>query len=159
MTATDDLITSIILEEGPPSANPLDAGGRTAFGISERANPQAWQHGAPTEEAARAIYMQKYVLGPHFDLLPLPLQTQMVDYGVNSGPYIATSKLQAILRVPIDGKVGPATLAALAQTDGRIVNNALVAARVRMIGNLVHTKPSQVTFLNGWLDRALQFLV
>lgn len=156
---TDDLITSILVAEGKPSANPLDAGGRTAFGIAERANPAAWLHGPPTEAEARALYAQKYVAGPGFTDLPTPLQAQMVDFGVTSGPYIAISKLQAILRVPIDGRMGPATLGALATHDLRIVNNALVAARVRMIGKLVHGKPSQVTFLAGWLDRALQFLV
>lgn len=156
---TDDLISALILAEGKPSNNPADAGGRTAFGISQAANPAAWLHGPPTEQEARAIYLQKYVLGPGFAAIPAPLQAQLVDYGVTSGPYIAISKLQAILRLPIDGVIGPQTVEAIASSDLRTVNNQLVAARIKMIGHIVHVKPAQATFLDGWLARALEFLV
>ncbi len=158
MPTIADIINNEIKIEGAPTNDPTDKGGRTAFGISEKSNPAAWANGAPTEAQARAIYLQKYVNGPGFDKIKNPqLQAQLVDFGVNSGPMIAIMKLQAILGVTPDGILGPKTLTALdARTDN--VNNLLVAARVKMIGQIVVKNPSQIKYLNGWLSRALEFL-
>lgn len=154
-----DPIDDIIKREGPESNSVDDKGGRTAYGISERSNPSAWFDDKVTEAEARAIYEQKYVLWPKFNLITDPLlRTQLIDYGVNSGPGVAILKLQGILHVTADGVIGPETLGALAKADPTFVNNQLVAARVKMIGNIVHNNPSQIKWLNGWLDRACQFL-
>src|ERR1035437_60199 len=155
MPSINDIITKEIKTEGAATNDPTDKGGPTAFGISKTANPEAWKNGAPTEAQARAIYIQKYVVGPGFDKVTDPqLQAQLVDYGVNSGPMIAIQKLQAILKVPVDGSLGAATLTALATIHPEDVNNLLVAARVRMIGKIVYNSPSQLKYINGWLDRA-----
>ena len=154
-----DIIDEIIQREGPPSNDPLDNGGRTAWGISERGNPEAWKNGPPTYAEARVIYESKYVKGPGFDKIDdLPLRNQLIDFGVTSGPALAILKLQSILEVDPDGKLGPKTLAALLLWDGDRLNNALVAARVSMIGRIVTKNPSQLKFLRGWLIRALSFL-
>jgi lysozyme family protein len=159
MPATvDSIITDIIKREGPDTNNPTDKGGRTAYGISEKANPQAWASGRPTEEQARAIYLKKYVEGPGFDKVVDPqLRAQLVDYGVNSGPQLVIQKLQVILGVHVDGVLGPETLATLNKATG--VNNQLVAARVQMIAKIVSRDPCQLKFINGWINRALEFLV
>lgn len=159
MPTISEIIDKEIKIEGGVSNDPTDAGGRTAYGISEKANPQAWAHGTPTEAEARAIYEQKYVRGPGFNkITDSQLQFQLIDYGVNSGPAIAIQKLQAILGVKADGIIGPHTLEALQLSEIRSTNNALVAARVEMIGKIVTSNPSQLKYLNGWLNRALQFL-
>jgi len=155
-----DPITNVIAREGPPTNDPVDRGGRTAFGISERANPEAWKDGKVTEEEARGIYEAKYVKGPRFDQVSDPhLQAQLIDFGVTSGPLVAIQKLQDILGVKPDGVLGPITLTALAKAQVDTVNNALVAARLRMICRIVQKNPSQVRFLYGWCDRALQWMV
>lgn len=156
----DDIITEIEVEEGGAkvTVNPTDRGGRTQYGIAEASNPAAWADGVVTEQEARAIYLKKYVEVPGFDTIPPPLQVQLIDFGVNSGPMIAIMKLQTILGVPSDGVLGPGTRAALAKADIMKVNNLLVAARIRMIGQIVKKTPSQLTFLGGWLDRSLEFL-
>lgn len=159
MANTDQIINDIIKREGPPTNDPTDKGGRTAYGISEKANPDAWKNGPPTAEQAKQIYLTKYVNGPGFDKIQdSKLQAQLVDMGVNSGPSIAIQKLQVIVGVPQDGKLGPATLQALASMSPTVVNTHLVIERVKLIGRIVSKNPSQVKFLNGWLDRALQFL-
>lgn len=155
-----DVIGDIIKREGPETNDPVDKGGRTAYGISETSNPEAWKDGKVTEAEARSIYESKYVKGPGFDKITDPqLRNQLIDYGVNSGPAVAIIKLQQILGVEQDGVLGQATLAALKTLHPEDANNCLVAARVRMIGKIVSKNPSQIKFLNGWLDRALQFLV
>ena len=159
MSAIDDDITAIIKREGPPSNDPNDAGGRTAYGISEKANPAAWAHGAPTEAEARAIYMQKYVVTPGFDKIKDPqLQAQLIDFGVNSGPMIAIQKLQEILHVKVDGIMGPQTIVICNGMNSDDINTSLVVTRIKMIGQIVSKNPSQLKFLNGWLNRALEFL-
>lgn len=161
MPAIADIITQVELREGAATNDPLDKGGRTQFGISETANPEAWSDGKVTEDEARAIYLQKYVVHPKFNLLPPVLQPLCIDWGVISGPQLVIMKLQAILDVGEDGVIGPETLAHLpALPEGIIrVNNLLVAERVRQVGRIVSKDPSQSKYVNGWLNRALEFLL
>jgi len=146
--------------DGGLTNNPQDAGGKTQYGISEKDNPAAWADGVVTEDEARAIYEAKYLVGPGFDKVDsIPLRTQLVDFGVNSGPAVAIKKLQAILGVAADGVLGPSTLAALAGANPAKINNLLVASRVIMIGRIVAKNPSQLQFLQGWLSRATEFIL
>lgn len=159
MPTIETIINDVIRTEGPRTEDPVDNGGRTEFGISEKANPEAWKDNKVTEPEAREIYFRKYVTGPGFDkIVDKQLQAQLVDYGVNSGPHLAIMKLQEILHVDVDGTIGPQTLAALQGITAEEVNNLLVAARIKMIGKIVSKNPSQIKFLNGWLNRALEFL-
>lgn len=159
--AIDKIIDTVIENEGSKVSNdPNDAGGKTQYGISIKNNPEAWADGVVTEAEARDIYRKKYVLSPGFDKISfIPLQTQLVDFGVNSGPGVAILKLQKVLGVTEDGVLGPATLAKLAASDPKQVNNLLMAERVKLLGRIVSSKPTQVTNLNGWLARALEFLL
>lgn len=152
------LIDDILRREGPATDDPVDRGGRTVYGISEAANPQVWADGKVTEAEARAIYESKYIRWPRFDRLPASLQPVCVDWGVTSGPQLVIMNLQSLLSVKSDGIIGPVTLAAVNKVESRWLNNQLVAARVRMIGRIVKRDLSQVKYLNGWLDRALEFL-
>lgn len=156
----DTILDDLLRREGAPTNDRSDLGGRTAYGISERSNPAAWADGQVTEAEARAIYRSKYVAWPHFDLILDPsLQAQLVDFGVTSGPQLAIMKLQSILKVAIDGNLGPATFAAIAQVNPKELNNRLMGARLQMIGRLVQKNPSQLKFLSGWITRALEFLL
>lgn len=157
MTHLDDLITKEIQLEGGATATKVegDKGGRTQYGISESANPEAWRDNKVTEEEARAIYMQRYVIGPGFDKIPdAKLQAQMVDFGVTSGPQVAIHYLQEVLGVSTDHILGPKTLQALNAST----NSKLVGARIQMIARIVAKNPSQLKFLVGWITRALEFL-
>ncbi len=151
----------VLKREGGATAtnDPLDPGGRTQYGISERSNPVVWADGKVTEEEARAIYQAKYITGPGFDnIADMKLRSLLVDYGVLSGPFIAIQALQRVVGVTPDGVIGPATLAALAAHVGNVVNG-MVAERVKMIGRIVVRNPSQVKYLNGWLNRCLEWLI
>lgn len=158
-----DIITAIELREGGATVtnDPLDGGGRTQFGISETANPEAWSDGKVTEEEARAIFQQKYVRHPKFDQLPSVLQPLCIDWGVTSGPQLVIMELQRLLDIDHDGVIGPHTLAmipVLPEGQLRLVNQ-LVAARVRQVGRIVSKDASQAKYVNGWLNRALEFLL
>lgn len=157
----DDIITDEILKEGGAAAtnDPLDAGGRTQFGISETSNPEAWVDGVVSEAEARDIYFRKYVKGPGFgDIKDVPLMHQLVDFSVLSGAAVAIRKLQKVVGVHEDGILGPATLAAVAARDARTVNNALMVERIMMLATIVAKTPSQARFLVGWLSRTTSFI-
>ena len=161
MPTINDIVSDVIKREGGAKAtnDPADGGGRTQYGISEKSNPEAWADGRVTEEEARAIYEKKYVIYPGFDKVQDDrLRAHLVDFGVNSGPQVAVSKLQEILGVVVDGVLGVRTLDALNARRADDLNNRLVASRVRMIGRIVSKVPSQLKWLNGWLDRSLSFM-
>lgn len=161
MATVDEIIEDVIEREGgaKQTNDPRDGGGRTQYGISERYNPEAWVDGKVTDEEAREIYHRKYVRGPGFDKITDPqLQAQLVDYGVNSGPMIAIMKLQQIVGTAVDGVLGKNTLAEVSKYHPEDISTALVTLRVKMIGQIVVKNPSQLRFLNGWLNRALEFL-
>ncbi len=159
--STDAIIRDILRREGGAVHDPHDMGGRTNFGISEKAHPEAWADGTVTEDEARAIYFKKYVEYPGYGHIPeshRSVQEQLIDFGVNSGPGVATQKLQIALGQTPDGVFGPETLGALLKEDPRTVGNALAVARGKMLGRLVQENTSQATFLSGWLNRATEFI-
>jgi lysozyme family protein len=126
----EELIEDLIEREGGYSNHPADKGGPTRFGITEAVARAHGYRGAmaelPREEAA-AIYRRLYWLRPRFDQLAerAPrVAAELFDTGVNMGPAVAATFLQRALTalnrggkdypdLTPDGRVGPATMAAL----------------------------------------------
>ena len=161
--AFDKIIDEVLEREGGARVtnDPSDSGGRTQYGIAERSNPTAWKNGPPTEKEARAIYLQKYVIGPGYHRIPpthKKTQVMLIDYGVNSGPTIATQKVQEIVGAEVDGVLGNETLNKLVRWDDRALCNALAAARMKMVCRLVQKRPKDLKFLYGWVDRITSFI-
>lgn len=96
--------------EGVDSDDPDDPGKRTRYGISQRAYPNV-NIATLTKEQAAEIYAKDYAR-PFLDLHPA-LGYQMFDFAVNVGVDRAVRKLQLVLGVTVDGKLGPMTRAAI----------------------------------------------
>jgi hypothetical protein len=62
-----------------------DTGGRTNFGISENAHPEAWKNGPPSEAQAVAIYKHDYWDKMDLDNKDPAIRLDMMDAGVNEG--------------------------------------------------------------------------
>lgn len=163
---TDDAIIDGILErEGGYSEDAADRGGATKYGITA-ANLGAWRRlGRPASrlevrglkvEEAREIYRAQYV-APFAWVGDDALRAQLIDFGVNSGVTTVIRQLQAVLGVRVDGIAGSLTKAALIDYDARMVNNAMVGARVKFLEAIVDRDKSQLTFLHGWVRRAVGF--
>lgn len=155
------IIDALLIREGrdKETNHPEDKGGRTKWGISERANPKAWADGDVTEAEAREIFETKYVNGPGFDKISDPsLRESLIDFGVMSGPGLAISKLQSILKVDQDGILGPKTLAAIAVWEPRRLTNKLALERVKMASRIVKRDPTQLKFIEGWINRFSEFV-
>jgi lysozyme family protein len=160
MPAFDAALSAVLKEEGGYVFNKRDPGGRTNLGVTQR----AWEEwtGKPASEAdmraltvARVspLYRARYWNECHCDQLPPALALCVFDMAVNSGPARAAKYLQKLVNASTDGKIGPATVAAV---NAYIAQHGTVEA-VRAFLNLRRTFYRQLdtfpTFGRGWLKR------
>ena len=161
----DEILDDLLVREGPgvpptyQSKN--DAGGRTSWGISERAHPEAWQTGPPTYLHARALLEQQYA-APFRILntvgLDDRLRAALIDDAVMSGVDAAIKRWQFVLGVAMDGVIGPLTLRrAEILNQGDLLKRYVVERAIR-ITRLVQRRPADLTNLTGWIVRILSFL-
>ncbi|GGB18937.1 hypothetical protein GCM10011380_05620 [Sphingomonas metalli] len=171
----DGLIDAVIAREGGYARNPADRGGATRWGVSEPvARAQGWQgpmRALPREEA-KAIYRRIYWLRPRLDYVAdrAPrIAAELFDTGVNMGPPVAITFLQRALNalnrnradyvdVAVDGRIGPATLAALdaflavrAPGGEAVLLKAIEALQGERYLALAERRPANEAFLYGWL--------
>ena len=112
-------------------------------------------------DEAKAIMLALYVMRPGLHQLPPDIQPLLVDFAVNSGPFVAIQALQECMGVSVDGVIGTETLAAAtaaAAAPGTSLITALVKWRIMMVARIVRRDPMQIPFLGGWLARCLEFL-
>ncbi|MBA2918109.1 hypothetical protein GON01_03890 [Sphingomonas sp. MAH-20] len=171
----DSLIDALIEREGGYADHPADRGGPTRFGITEtvaRANGYdgAMRH-LPRDTAA-AIYRRLYWTRPRFDAVgerAPSIAAELFDTGANMGPKVAAAFLQRALNalnrgardyadIAVDGRIGPATLAALdgflrrrGRTGETVLLKAIEALQGERYLRLAESRPANEAFLYGWL--------
>ncbi len=144
-------------QEGGWANNPNDPGGCTMEGVTLPAY-QKWKgdtsltctdlHGISSDEVA-GVYEQDYWEPVQGDALPSGVDMMVWDMAVNAGVSGSGRLLQAVLGVPADGRIGPATMAAVAsQTPATLINN-LAAHQSDYYKSLHGFK----YFGKGWLSR------
>ena len=174
--SVDSLIEALLDREGGYVDNPADKGGPTCFGITEavaRAHGYAGPMRQLPREQAAAIYRRLYWLRPRLDEIAVRswrVAAELFDTGVNMGPAVAITFLQRALTalnrnatdypdLTPDGRVGPATLAALdaflrirGRTSGEtVLLRALEALQGERYVRLAERRPANEAFLYGWL--------
>lgn len=166
MSNNNSEIDKILAREGGFVDDPLDKGGTTKFGIT-KATLEWFRKGPVSKEdvrnmsieEAKAIYFERFIKIPGFDKLPEGmLKSNLIDFGVLSGPNLAIMNLQDALGVESDGVLGPTTLTALLNSDQSKLNVAIAKKRLLMCGRIVAKTPNQSKFLVGWMNRILSFL-
>jgi len=158
-----EIIDGILDREGPGKPpdylDKNDKGGRTHWGISENAHPEAWKNGPPSKDMARDIYSVEYITP--FDALRNindDLRIICIDDAVMSGVTVAVKRLQTIVGVTPDGIIGEDTINAVIRQSYTNVVKRYVVARALFLTKLVQKKPSNLKFLTGWIKRTLDFL-
>lgn len=151
--------------EGVYVHHPKDPGGRTNYGITQRVY-EAWVGRSVTEEEMRAltpervlpIYHQNYWLKVRGDELPAGIDMMVFDIAVNSGPPRAIRMLQKAInkipgrvRVAVDGKLGPKTLAAARQANALTLIKKIALTRLWFYFDLSTFR----TFGGGWMERLM----
>jgi len=164
-----EIIDAILKREGGYVDNAADHGGATNYGIT--ANAWGWEKRlnraatraevrAITEAQARDFYQRKYLeQGPFKRVAFEPLRVQLIDFGINSGNERATRWLQRAIGVPSTGVMDQITMDALNGYPPRLVNNSLVAARLKMIDDWTDGDKTQKVFEEGVESRALAFFL
>lgn len=178
------VLDEIIRREGPQyTDHPDDRGGPTKYGITLAVLAQ-WR-GRPVtpgevkelrEDDARAIYRKRYVQDPGFDQVGKrspEIAFELVDTGVNMGVQVAGTFLQTALNVlnleqriygdvPVDGNVGPRSLAALdaflkhrGREGATVLLKALNCLQGARYIEIARNRPSQEGFLYGWIAQRI----
>jgi lysozyme family protein len=126
----EQMIDELIGREGRYSFNINDAGGETMWGITAataRRNGYVGAMSMMPRSTAETIYRNEYLVKPGFDkvyAVSQPIAAEMFDTGVNQGAGLPGPWLQRVLNalnrqgkdypdIGVDGRIGPATVAAL----------------------------------------------
>ena len=80
----------------------------------------------------------------------------LVDWLWASGSY-GIKLPQKVLNVPIDGIVGSKTIAAINSRDPKELFDAIKAERVAFIDRICQSRPANIKFKKGWLNRINDF--
>lgn len=148
--------------EGGYVNDPDDPGGRTNFGVSERANPEAWADGKVTLDEARAIYRRRYWDAIRGDELPVRTAIATFDFTVHSGEGVAGRALQQLVGAKPDGDIGSGTAEAArkaAPDDAADLDLAfrLNVARALHAGRWIAAQPgARGKFAPGFLRRLVE---
>lgn len=168
----DDLVEDIFDKEGvkygdkttkPPIDQPTGAGGITLGTMSAYLGRPATigDLKALTRATAAPVVrwkLERIVIENDFaDIDFEPLRLQMIDFAYNSGAQRAVRWLQRTLGMSVDGIFGPDTAAAVNRENGRLLNQAMIAARLQMIDEWTDKDQQAKLWEEGVESRGLKF--
>lgn len=125
-----------------------DSGGKTKYGISEKAYPGLDIENL-TEEHAAAIYGTDYWNKCKIAYLPDWLQYMIFDTAVNCGQGTAIMILQKCAGLTEDGIIGDLTI----KGAQHVTIEQYADARKTYYNNIILKNPEQEKFRNGWFNR------
>lgn len=156
-----DALSFTLHWEGGYVNDPLDPGGATNFGVTQRVYDAFRKKAGLPPRAVKEIerqevaeiYFNNYWLASPCDKMLNPLTVAHFDTSVNFGVSRAIKFLQQALGVSVDGAIGPETLAAVSQGEPQHIAILICDLRIQFRQQRVKKNPSQNKFLQGWLNR------
>jgi lysozyme family protein len=156
----EDCLARILKHEGGYVNDPLDSGGRTNLGVTQR----VWEEfvGHPVTEAdmkaltpqkVGSMYKLKYWNPSYCEVLPKGLDYVVFDFAVNAGTGRSVKTLQQAIGCVADGVIGPKTMAAINDANPKDLITKFSDARADFYQGIVARKPDQARFIKGWLNR------
>lgn len=146
----------VLAHEGGWADHPKDPGGATMKGVTigtyrQYVNPKGTKEDLRkiTDAQLAEVYRRHYWDVVKGDDLPDGVDYAVFDFAVNSGPSRAAKYVQAVVGASQDGKIGPATLKAIAAANPAQVINSLCGDRMAFLKKL----PTWKTFGKGWTSR------
>jgi lysozyme family protein len=150
----------VLRHEGGVSNDPLDRGGFTNLGVTQRVWEEFVGHPvseadmrALTPEKVGKLYKQKYWNAAYCEVLPKGLDYVVFDFAVNAGTGRSVKTLQQAIGVLADGVIGPRTMAAINGANPKELIAKFSDARADFYQGIVARKPDQARFIRGWLNR------
>ena len=168
----DQMIAELIRKEGGYVDHPADKGGQTNWGITQAVARQYGYNGSMRElprGTAEAIYRRKYFNEPGYDRIHAispAVAEELLDTGVNMGTSVPGPWLQRLLNalndrhpeLHVDGKIGPATTAALRALIERrgaagevVLVRALNCLQSARYLEMTENRPANKAFFYGWM--------
>ena len=144
----DDAFTKLLGHEGGYVDHPEDPGGRTKYGISQRAYPGEDIKGM-TLDRAKFLYRRDYWGPAGCDAVPDGVKFDLFDMAVNSGVRTAIRTLQRAVSETDDGVIGPRTLQAIQSMPAPRLVARFNGLRLEFMAGL----PSWPAFGRGWARR------
>lgn len=150
----DKYIDKVLEHEGGYVNDATDLGGETKYGITKRFYPHLDIKNL-TKEQAKEIYYRDYWLKNHCDKLPENIQYLHFDTAINMGSKRAAIFLQkSIGTVKVDGRIGNKTLSEAFRSDLK----RYIQERVYYYTSICKSRPEQLKFINGWLNRVIDII-
>ena len=171
-TAALGIIASTIGLEGGYVNHPSDPGGETNKGITKKV---AVAHGYTgpmrtiPDDVVQSIYYRDYLVAPGYEplvALDAAVTEELFDTTVNMGParpsrffQQSLNEICPTLNVRVDGKVGPATIAAFSRCQRTLLCQAMLprldAKQLAEYDRLVRVNPNLKVFYRGWVNRRI----
>ena len=161
----DDSLTFVLRAEGGYVDDPVDPGGATHYGITQRTYDEWRTRKGYDPRRVRAIeggevrqiYHEQYWKPARCAALDAPMDLILFDSAVNHGVGRAVKLLQAVVGVPEDGHFGPRTMAACDDYEANHgttqLAHAFLARREQFYADIIDHTPSQKVFEKGWANR------
>lgn len=166
------IISPTIQLEGGYVNHPSDPGGETNMGITKKV---AVDHGytgsmrALPRDVAESIYYQSYLVNPGYApliALDAAVTEELFDTAVNMGParpsrwfQQSLNEICPTLKLSVDGKVGPATIAGFRRCQRILLCQAMLpridGKQLAEYNRLVRVNPRLKVFHRGWVNHRI----
>jgi lysozyme family protein len=170
MAKFEDFAGKLLRLEGGYVNHPLDKGGPTKYGVilsvwKEYGHDKDGDGDIDAEDIKKlseddAHHIAKKIFWDFFQadlILNQSVAEFIVDWGYHSGRKTIAKIVQRIVKVSVDGIVGPKTLAAINSADQQKLFVTLKIERNVFLNNIIKRRPDQVVFYNGWMNRLKAF--
>ena len=158
----EDIIDIVLRAEGGYVNHKYDRGGKTKYGITQKAYPKEDIENLTVERAKllyKRDYWDKYKVGEYPAYLRHIVFDMIVNHGFRTYSYIMQKAVVEYTNsyIKIDGYAGSKTIEAIKnikETRGFIY--AVRLSRIAMYESIVSRDRTQQVFLLGWIRRGLK---
>ena len=137
--------------------HPLDPGGRTNLGVTQRVWENYVGHQVDeqamrslTKEVVAPLYRKQYWDAVQGDKLPCGADYLAFDFAVNAGAFRSIKTIQRALNITADGIIGPVTIKAIQETNAEEFIDNFTDAKESFYKSLANFQ----TFGRGWFNRS-----
>lgn len=159
-------LEQVLKNEGGYVDHPLDKGGPTNYGITQKTLSDFLGREATKEEIESLTLdvVAKIYKSNYWDRLKLSeindmqLAHILFDQAVNRGTRKVAEQIQKCVGVKVDGIIGPITIKAINdKLSDKLLIDFVKQSQLSYI-SIVESNPSQIVFLKGWIKRTHEYL-
>ncbi|MDQ3003498.1 MAG: hypothetical protein M3Y08_19845 [Fibrobacterota bacterium] len=165
MAKFEKALPRLLHDEGGKVDDPIDPGGRTAYGITQKswhAYRKNWQQ--PTKDVfdltpddVAAFFLMEYWLPLKCKLIASQeLADLLLSMAVLQGRGPAVRRLQSLLGVKADGVMGAQSILAIDRYPGNLIHD-YCDANAAFFDRLIAKRPASAKYRNGWMNRLAKY--